>query len=131
MTKEYMNALNEVKQCIEWIYANHPDCMKFAPTDRELRSISVSLKYNNPDTYCSMIMIYGILFTLAVLAYMVEIEEYEKCQQIVNGIHMLNVRYNCGLPSYISDDWCKLNKSLSPHEILHTYFKTNQKCNKQ
>lgn len=122
MTKQYLNALNEVLPCVQWINHNHPDCIKFYPDDAALRGIAVYLEYNKPETYVTMTLMYGILFTLAVLEYYIACENYEKCQVILDGIHRVNHIYKCDLPTSIDSTWVKENKGLSPSEILHKHF---------
>lgn len=124
MTKEYLHALDEVLPCMEWIKDNYPNCIKFRPNDKDLRSIAVYLAHNKPDTYISMNMMYGVMFTLAVLEYMIEIENYEKCKVIVEGIKLSNEIYKTELPTSLHSKWVSENINLSPLQILERHFKS-------
>lgn len=124
MSEKYRHPLNEAIRCISWIRTNYPDCIKFNADDASIKSIAVYLEHNRPDTYCTMIMMYGVLFTLGVLEYMIEIENYEKCKVILDGINRSNSLCNAGLPTTLHSKWVSENINLTPSQMLEKHFKT-------
>ncbi len=110
-------------EVLGWVHENRPQCMKFVPFENDIRSIAVYLEVNQQDSYTTMTLMYGILFTLAVLDYCVENENYEQAAVIVASIKRTNLLYKTNLPTTLDSPWCKENMNLSPSEMLAKHFK--------
>ena len=115
--------MREAEQAVCWVIDNYIDCVKFDVYTDTIKSIAVYLEYNKADSYSSMTMMYGVLFTLALIEYYTSIEYYEKCHQLQQGILRINDLYGANLPTSMRDKWVLENMHLTPSEILNKHYK--------
>lgn len=110
--------MNEVHAIIDWVKENHPYAIKFNPDYSVRKSIELYITIDESKGYQTIVVMYGILFVLAMLEYYKFIEDYAKCRTITDSIKECSKLYRFKFPTSMDDPFCQRIKDLSPLEIL-------------
>lgn len=113
-----MTQIHKALNVIEYVEENYPDHLKFTVDRETLRQIGLYLHLNNKNAYHTFILLFGILFFLAILEYFCENEEYEVCKIMVETIQEVNQQYGWEFPTTVEDRLIKQWRNLSPLELL-------------
>lgn len=117
-----MKEILEAEKAHKWMVKNYPKAVKFEPYIEDMKSIDFYITYNQPDTYGTLMYLYGILYILGLIKYFASQERYEICEQMRKAIEIHNNRYGQSLPTDIDSDEANDYMNLKPSEILATHF---------
>lgn len=113
-----MKYLHEALDIIEWVEENYPENLKFTPDKETLEKIGLYLHLNTMESYNMFILLFGILFYLAVLEYFVQEEDYLRCATMIKTIDEVNSTYGWNFPHSVEDELAKTWARLSPLQLL-------------
>lgn len=109
-------------EIVRWVEDVYPRNLRFNADRETLKTIGTYLHFNNEKSYRAFILMFGILFFLAVIQYFVQQEEYERCTVMLKAIDKVNKEEGWNLPRCIEDEIAQQLTLMEYGDAVNTWI---------